>query len=339
MLQFFLSYVWQDLLLFLPLFDVLQLLPLLTLALQRLLRRLLPAGLNLPALLQYTQYPYMYARASLFVNIGLLFSCFAPLATLFVCAWLVAVRAVWAHNCEHILQPPQGRNFDSGGAYWPTAMRHQAYALVTSQFVLAAFLALNTMFAPALLIFFGLLPFTFSSAVGLEKRYGPIAADLPLDRCDALDALDARAAAAAASNCGQHASSCGQDASGCGQHASGGDSEGGDGGAAGRAGSARSRSRDALSAEVRALLADAVERYSRSLMAETSGAGLSGEGLTEENWGCPPPSCPVAPLRSGPLPSVGGANAGAVAGMAEGASAGGVGVTVACHAADGDAQR
>ena len=45
-----------------------------------------------PALLQRLHYPYLYARASLFVNIGLLFSCFAPIIPLVLLAWLARRR-------------------------------------------------------------------------------------------------------------------------------------------------------------------------------------------------------------------------------------------------------
>jgi len=101
---------------------------------------------------------------------------------------------VWAHNCEHVLRPIQGAGFDSGGAYWPSATRYQSYAIATSQFVLAAFLALNAMYVAALLTALVLLPFTLSSSRSLEAHYGPIAKELPLDICDALDALDAAVA-------------------------------------------------------------------------------------------------------------------------------------------------
>ena len=156
----------QELLFYVPLFDVLQLLPLLLLALQSLLRaasaclartpglrRLTPTcaccgggrsgsgsggngsggqssggGGSLVDMGQRLYYAYVYGRCAMVVSVGTLFACVAPTVVVLVLLWLCGVRLVWQHTLTHVLSPPQGRGFDGGGAFWPTVMQRQVVA-------------------------------------------------------------------------------------------------------------------------------------------------------------------------------------------------------------------
>mmetsp|Transcript_23095 Transcript_23095/g.61920 ORF Transcript_23095/g.61920 Transcript_23095/m.61920 type:complete len:117 (+) Transcript_23095:1017-1367(+) len=82
-----------------------------------------------------------------------------------------------------------------------------------------------------------------------------------------------------------------------------GDGTSGDGGGRGGGDGGGGCRRVPLRAEVRALLADSVERYSRSLLADASRGDAAGKALSDDGWGYPVASC-VAPLRSGLLPAV-----------------------------------
>ena len=132
--SFFLSYVVSDMLVMLPGYDVLQSAALLLLPLPRLLpccgamfRRL-----QLHSIFQRRWHAYMYTRAQLIINVGMLFCCVAPIVVPFVAAWLAFALGVYLHNFKHVLSVPQdhGRGagtetYDSGGQYWPVAIRTQ----------------------------------------------------------------------------------------------------------------------------------------------------------------------------------------------------------------------
>jgi len=132
--SFFLSYVISDLLVMLPGYDVLQSVALLLLPLPRLLPccGAMLRRLQLHSIFQRRWHAYMYTRAQLIINVGMLFCCVAPIVVPFVAAWLAFALGVWLHNFKHVLSVPQdhGRGagtetFDSGGQYWPVAIRTQ----------------------------------------------------------------------------------------------------------------------------------------------------------------------------------------------------------------------
>ena len=80
-----------------------------------------------------------------------------------------------------------GSGFDAGGVYWPHAVQKQVYALLVSQLVLAAVLALNLNLFPMLGVL-ALMTVTYVRAKSLAAYFGPLAADLPLSACMELDA-------------------------------------------------------------------------------------------------------------------------------------------------------
>ena len=132
--NFFISYVLSDLLVMLPGYDVLQSAVLLLLPLPRLLPccSALLRRLQLHSIFQRRWHAYMYTRAQLIINVGMLFCCVAPLVVPFVAAWLAFALSVYLHNFKYVLSVPQdhgrdagGLPFDSGGQYWPVAVRTQ----------------------------------------------------------------------------------------------------------------------------------------------------------------------------------------------------------------------
>jgi hypothetical protein len=121
-------------------------------------------------------------------SLGVLFACIAPIILLFALAWLAVAYPAWAHACRFILTPdPQGAGFDSGGVLWPSAVHKQVVALVCGQLVLLAVQAINECFVGVLLLA-ALVGATLYYAGVLRRRYQPLAADLPLERCMQLDA-------------------------------------------------------------------------------------------------------------------------------------------------------
>jgi len=201
--------------------------PLLLLLLQRILiaccPRRIPSGLSLPALLQKANYANYYARASMFVNIGIVFCCIAPVSLILVIAWLSLISIVWSHNLVSIQRPLQGRGFDAGGAFWPAAVRLQGYALLTSQFLLASILALNGLIYTALILVLLLMSTTRLACLSLEAKFAPIAASMALVDSAAVDTTELQApaylpptdAAAAAAPLSMSASAEGAAASAC----------------------------------------------------------------------------------------------------------------------------
>ena len=127
------------------------------------------------------------------VNIGTLFAIIA-LTLVLVVAWLAIFGAVYSHSLQWIVQPVT-RSGDHGGTLWPAAVRLQTRVLITAQLVLAAVFALNFAIAATLLTVL-LAILTGLRASALARYFGPMAADLPLERSVALDS-DAAAAAAA----------------------------------------------------------------------------------------------------------------------------------------------
>ena len=127
------------------------------------------------------------------VNIGTLFAIIAPLTLVLVVAWLAIFGAVYSHSLQWIVQPVT-RSGDHGGTLWPAAVRLQTRVLITAQLVLAAVFALNFAIAATLLTVL-LAILTGLRASALARYFGPMAADLPLERSVALDS-DAAAAAA-----------------------------------------------------------------------------------------------------------------------------------------------
>ena len=130
------------------------------------------------------------------VNIGTLFAIIAPLTLVLVVAWLAIFGAVYSHSLQWIVQPVTASG-DHGGTLWPAAVRLQTRVLITAQLVLAAVFALNFAIAATLLTVL-LAILTGLRASALARYFGPMAADLPLERSVALDSDAAAAAAASA---------------------------------------------------------------------------------------------------------------------------------------------
>ena len=202
--DFWLNYLVTETLLFIPLLDLLQVLPLLLLVVDAILRRLYRCCCAvgdgggavgrwargepyLPTLVQKLMFEYLYSRAAMVVSVGVMFSSIAPIVAVVVACWLRFASAAWAHNTRWVLRTPQGAGFDAGGVYWPHAVQKQVYALLVSQLVLAAVLALNLNLFPMLGVL-ALMTVTYVRAKSLAAYFGPLAADLPLSACMELDA-------------------------------------------------------------------------------------------------------------------------------------------------------
>ena len=194
--DFWLNYLVTETLLFIPLLDLLQVLPLLLLLVDAILRRIYRCCCAvgdgggalarwargepyLPTLVQKLMFEYLYSRAAMVVSVGVMFSSIAPIVAVVVACWLRFASAAWAHNTRWVLRTPQGAGFDAGGVYWPHAVQKQVYALLVSQLVLAAVLALNLNLFPMLGVL-ALMTVTYVRAKSLAAYFGPLAADLPL---------------------------------------------------------------------------------------------------------------------------------------------------------------
>ena len=226
--SFFLSYVVSDLLVMLPGYDMLQIAALLLLPLRRF------CCVDFAAIFQRRWHAYMYTRAQLIINVGMLFCCVAPIVVPFVAAWLAFALGVYLHNFKHVLSVPQDHGraagtepFDSGGQYWPVAIRTQVcphprprfpptrpptqtfpfpflphparklkrigerllqvYSLLMAQLVLAALLAINAAWWGTGCLLL-LIPITYTRAQSIAAHFEPLAAGFSLQQCAELDA-------------------------------------------------------------------------------------------------------------------------------------------------------
>ncbi|EOD15934.1 hypothetical protein EMIHUDRAFT_210867 [Emiliania huxleyi CCMP1516] len=137
--------------------------------------------------LQRLYYPSIYARALMVLSAAFLFATIAPLITLVTIAWLYAVSRAWSFNVRRVYLHDLGADFDSGGAYWPVAMRLETFALLTAQLVLVAIHVLNSCWYSGTVLF-GLMIATMVRASRLQRHYSPLASELPLERCIKVDA-------------------------------------------------------------------------------------------------------------------------------------------------------
>jgi len=127
-----------------------------------------------------------YARAAMVINIGMLFSCIAPLVLVPLLVWFVVVIPQWCHTFNYVLVPPQGPNFDSGGIFWPVAVRMQIIALAVSQFILASILIIMEIVAGSVLVAI-LFIATLVRGFSLERYYARQAKLLPLEKTALLE--------------------------------------------------------------------------------------------------------------------------------------------------------
>lgn len=188
---FFLSYLLQELLLFVPALDVLQALPLLLFTLQSYCCRCCSSRVEMSTAAQQLVYPYLYARVLMVVSITLLFCCIAPLVVLIALPWLFAISLIWSHNLRFILAPPPRASFDSGGAHWPSAVGSQTLALVVAQLVLGAIHALNASWLTSAFLLAFLPPATWLRAKLLRRHFAPRAEELPIEICAEIDGFSA----------------------------------------------------------------------------------------------------------------------------------------------------
>lgn len=151
--SFFLNYLLQDALLVTPLVDLVQILPLFLLGVQKLInaclycysccvscekqeqdgRRKQRRLRGLPRFGQKLVYPYKYSRAMMVLNVGTMFACIAPLSVFFVLLWLLMVVPIWSYNLQYVWRPRAGFGFDTGGFFWPSVIRLQIFALQAAQ--------------------------------------------------------------------------------------------------------------------------------------------------------------------------------------------------------------
>ena len=106
--------------------------------------------------------------------------------------WLACALAVYLHNFRHVLVVPQGRDargeeFDSGGRYWPAAVRMQVLSLLMAQLVLAALLALNAAWWGSSLLLF-LIPITWVRAQSFAEHFEPLSEGFSLQQGTEVDA-------------------------------------------------------------------------------------------------------------------------------------------------------
>jgi len=185
---FWVNYLVLELLFYVPALDILQVLPLSVVGAARLCgaRGKALSGKALSAL-QRLYYPSIYARALMVLSAAFLFATIAPLITLVTIAWLYAVSRAWSFNVRRVYLHDLGADFDSGGAYWPVAMRLETFALLTAQLVLVAIHVLNSCWYSGTVLF-GLMIATMVRASRLQRHYSPLASELPLERCIKVDA-------------------------------------------------------------------------------------------------------------------------------------------------------
>merc|ERR1712087_223110 len=157
---FFMSYLLTETLLIGPLLDFLQIWSLL-LAVPELICQAIPflkgaastlKTKQLPRAMQKLLFQNKYARASMVINVGMLFAIIAPLTLLPLLLWFFLVAPMWCHNFNMVLRPPQGDRFDSGGIFWPTVIKYQIFALAVSQLVLAAILVIMKVYLGTVLV-------------------------------------------------------------------------------------------------------------------------------------------------------------------------------------------
>jgi len=190
---FFISYVLSDLLIMLPGYDLLQGGVLACLPISLLLRLKCAAkcgplfGLEVHKILQRRWHAYMYTRAQLIINVGMLFCCIAPLVIPFVALWLAFALPIYAHNFKHCLVTPQGGHWDAGGVYWPVAVKTQVLSLIMSQLVLGTIMAINSVWWGAGFLLL-LMYVTWVRAESFASHFEPLAKALSMQQCSELDA-------------------------------------------------------------------------------------------------------------------------------------------------------
>eukprot|EP00308_Calcidiscus_leptoporus_P022701 CAMPEP_0119356940 /NCGR_PEP_ID=MMETSP1334-20130426/5433_1 /TAXON_ID=127549 /ORGANISM="Calcidiscus leptoporus, Strain RCC1130" /LENGTH=173 /DNA_ID=CAMNT_0007371073 /DNA_START=331 /DNA_END=852 /DNA_ORIENTATION=- len=126
------------------------------------------------------------------VNVGMVFAVVAPLTLAPLMLWFVLVIPQWCSNFNYVLVEPQGRGFDSGGAFWPTAVLLQTIGLAVSQAILWSILLITNRVTGAVLVAL-LCVFTMTRGISTHYHYHAKLVAPPLEHCARQDQCVAHA--------------------------------------------------------------------------------------------------------------------------------------------------